>query len=254
MPTEVGRVAEIWRFPVKSMQGGRVATGTFTEQGLDGDRRWALRDVETGRLVSAKQNRLILEASAELDGERLTIALPDGRRLSPEDPDAEDTLSTWLGRKVVLEHAGPQTSEPYEFYVDPEDETSEAIEFYTSEGSFMDAAAMHILTTSSLAAMRADHPDNQWDVRRFRPTLVLDVGGDGHVEDAWVGSSLRIGAVDVTVVSQTIRCGMPGRGQPGLAVDGEVVRILKQDRRQLLGVYTTVDTPGAISEGDAVVA
>ncbi len=247
-------MVEIWRYPVKSMQGGRVATGHFTQQGLDGDRRWALRDVETGRLVSAKQNRLILEASAELDGEKLTITLPDGRRLSPDDPDVDEVLTAWLGRQVVLEHAGPETSEAYEFYVDPEDETSEAIEFYTSEGSFMDAAAMHIITTAALAAMRAAHPANQWDVRRFRPTLVVDAGGEGHVEDAWVGSSLRIGAVDVTVVSQTIRCGMPGRGQPGLAVDGEVVRILKQDRRQLLGVYSAIDTAGDISEGDAVLA
>lgn len=231
-----------------------MASGSFTEQGLDGDRRWALRDVETGRLVSAKQNRLILDAGAELDSERLTITLPDGRRLSPDDADVDEVLSAWLGRKVALEHASPETTEPYEFYVDPEDETSEAIEFYTSEGSFMDAAAVHILTTASLAAMRADHPANQWDVRRFRPTLVVDAGGEGHVEDAWVGSSLRIGAVGVTVVSQTIRCGMPGRGQPGLAVDGEVVRILKQDRRQLLGVYTTVDNAGEISEGDAVLA
>ncbi len=250
----VGRVGEIWRYPVKSMQGGRVASSRVTEQGLDGDRRWALRDLASGKLISAKQNRQILQASSELDGDRLTITLPDGRQLSPDDAGVHEALSGWLGRDVTLEHAGPETSAVYDFYVDPEDETSEAIEFDTPDGTFMDAAAIHILTTGSLRSMSAAHPANEWDIRRFRPGLLVEVDAETPVEDQWVGSNLRVGSVEMTVVMQTIRCGMPGRGQPGLVVDGEVVRILKQDRNALLGVYAAVDAPGEISEGDPVLA
>jgi uncharacterized protein YcbX len=251
----VGRVREIWRYPVKSMQGARIAAARVTEKGIDGDRRWALRDLANGKLISAKQNRQILEAGAELEGDRLTITLADGRRLSPDDAGVDEALSAWLGRAVALEHAGPESSAVYDFYVDPEDETSEAIEFDTPDGTFMDAAAIHILTTGSLRSMSAAHPANDWDIRRFRPGLLVEVDDlERPVEDEWVGSSLQIGSVELTVVMQTIRCGMPGRGQPGLAIDGEVVRVLKQDRNALLGVYAAVDIAGEISEGDPVLA
>jgi uncharacterized protein YcbX len=250
----LGRVAEIWRYPVKSMQGGRLAAARVTDKGLDGDRRWALRDVVSGRLISAKQNRHILDASAQLDGDRLTVTLPDGRQLSAGDAGVDGALSGWLGREVNLEHAGPESSGVYEFFVDPEDETSEAIEFNTPDGTFMDAATIHILTTGSLRSMTATHPGHEWDLRRFRPGLLVEVDGGAPVEDQWVGSTLRIGTAEVNVVMQTIRCGMPGRGQPGLEPDGEVVRILKQDRNALLGVYAAVEVAGEISEGDPVLA
>lgn len=248
----VGRVREIWRYPVKSMQGERLASGHFTPLGLDGDRRWALRDLATGKLISAKQNRQVLEAGAELDGGRLSIRLPDGTRLAEDQAGINEVFSQWLGRGVVLEHAGPSTSGVYEFYTDPEDENSEPIEFSTPDGTFLDAAALHILTTSSLHSISGSHPGSTWDQRRFRPTFLVEVDADGYVEDGWVGSSIGIGAVEATVVSQTIRCGIPGRAQPNLDADGEIVRILKQSRRSLLGVYAAVDVAGEVSEGDPV--
>ena len=59
--TVVGSVAGIWRFPVKSMKGERLERGKFTERGLIGDRAYALIDVETGKVVSAKSVRLFPE-------------------------------------------------------------------------------------------------------------------------------------------------------------------------------------------------
>lgn len=248
----IGRVQEIWRYPVKSMQGERLAEAAVSELGIDGDRRLALRDVASGKLVSAKQNRDILGAGATLVDGRATIRLPDSREIADDDSEIDAVLSQWLGRDVVLERAGPDTSGVYDFYADPEDETSEVIEFWTPDGTFLDAAALHLMTDASLRTAAGEYPESTWDLRRFRPSVLLEVDGEGYVEDEWVGSTLRVGAVDTTIIMQTIRCGIPGRAQPGLDADGQVVATLKRARRSLLGVYAAVDKPGIVAVGDAV--
>ena len=54
----VGSVADLWRFPVKSMRGERLEEAELTEGGLVGDRAYALIDSDTGKVVSAKSVRL----------------------------------------------------------------------------------------------------------------------------------------------------------------------------------------------------
>ena len=248
-------VAEIWRYPVKSMQGERLERGMVGELGLDGDRRWALRDTATGKLVTGKQNRDILMASARLDGDGVLVTLPDGTELLGGAPGVDDALSEWLGRAVTLQHAGGETSAVYDYYIDPEDETSEVVEFPTPDGTFLDASAIHILTTASVSAIAAFAPRSDWAVRRFRPTILADSGGEaGFVEDGWVGSEWRVGEVTVDVLMPTIRCGIPGRAQPGIDADMEIVRSLRRDRNALLGVYAAVTTPGEIRVGDEIAA
>ena len=247
------RVAEIWRYPVKSMQGERLAEGRFTELGLDGDRRWAVRDVATGTLVTGKQDTNILNASARSVGESVEISLPDGQILDVSGPGTNAALSAWLERDVVLEAAGPDSSGTYALYLDPADETSEVMEFLTPDGTFLDAGAVHLLTTASLRAVAEAAPGSAWDARRFRPTLLVEAdGAEGYVEDAWVGTSLRIGSTAMTVLMPTLRCGIPGRAQPGLDADIDVIRSLKRERRALLGVYAAVETEGVVAEGDAI--
>lgn len=226
-------MSEIWRYPVKSMQGERLERGTFTELGLEGDRRWALRDVRSGKLVSAKQDRNVLFGSARLVGEEVVLDLPGG---------GED-LSDWLGREVTLEPADGRGTGVYEMYLDPTDETSPLLEITTPAGTFLDAAPIHLLSRSSAGS---------WDPRRFRPNLLIDTAEPGFPEDGWVGNAVRIRQVVLTIVMPTLRCGIPGRAQPGLQPDLEVVRTLKAERQTLLGVYALVDRPGEISVGDAV--
>ena len=57
----VGRVAELWRYPVKSMLGEQRRRLSVTESGILGDRAWALRDPATGRIASAKKHPRLLE-------------------------------------------------------------------------------------------------------------------------------------------------------------------------------------------------
>jgi uncharacterized protein YcbX len=65
----VGSVAELWRYPVKSMRGGTVSQLLITDRGSVGDRAWALRDPVNGRIASAKRFPQLLEFRATYEVE-----------------------------------------------------------------------------------------------------------------------------------------------------------------------------------------
>ena len=86
----VGAVAELWRFPVKSMQGEQLQEVTVTERGGWGDRAYALIDTATGKVASAKSVKLFPDLlacraafveppRAHRDVPPVRIALPNGR-------------------------------------------------------------------------------------------------------------------------------------------------------------------------------
>ena len=109
---------------------------------------------------------------------------------------------------------------PAEYYADATDDASEAIEWTMPVDRFVDALPLLVLTTASLRFAAALHPDGDWNVRRFRPNLLVDVAGDGWIEDRWcAGASLRIGAVELRPQQPCIRCTMVTRPQPNLDAD-----------------------------------
>jgi uncharacterized protein YcbX len=114
----VGVVAELWRFPVKSMRGERLERAELTEHGLVGDRAYALIDAETGKVVSAKCVKLfpgllgcratLVEpprAGGELSPVR--IVLPDGTSVTSDSSDVTDVLSAYFQRDITLARAAP---------------------------------------------------------------------------------------------------------------------------------------------------
>jgi uncharacterized protein YcbX len=107
----VGRVAELWRYPVKSMLGERRYQLPITTRGALGDRAWALRETATGRIANAKRFAQLLAFHARYEVEptfaapgRIRISLPDGRTICPDDPDASRIISDFLGLSVRLEN------------------------------------------------------------------------------------------------------------------------------------------------------
>ena len=80
----VGTVASLARYPVKSLQGETVETVALREDGVDGDRRFAFRDLETGRIASAKQPRpwrALLDLAARHETDRVLVRTPSGDEL-----------------------------------------------------------------------------------------------------------------------------------------------------------------------------
>lgn len=248
-------VTELWRHPVKSLQGQRVDTAGVLAGGLEGDRTWGIRDLATGRILTARRAPILLEAAATIDaGGVPTVTLPDGTTLTGPGPGpaTDAALSAWLERPVSLVSSTDGPPARAEFFTDPTDDDSQPVEWTMPPDRFVDAMPILLLTTASLRAGAALHPDGQWETRRFRPNLVVDVAGDGFVEDAWCDRPVRIGAVELVPRQPCVRCTMVTRPQPGLDRDLDVYRTLAHHHGGTFGVWTEVTRPGTIAVGDPV--
>jgi len=256
---QLGRIAQCWSYPVKSMQGRSTDQLRIGTHGVAGDRAHALVDVATDRVLSAKSVPALLEAFAD-EGR---MVLPDGVEVRLDDEDRDAVLSGWLGRDVSVLSLGQSGGRSYEMTFDPPDDDAEYVEIPLPEHGFVDLAPLHVVATATLDACGKARPDLDWDVRRFRPNLLIDHDGGPFAEDAWLGSQLRIGENCVLAVDQpTVRCAMPLRAQPALGVLPELDRQrelfaamndLHQAFPNHLGVYVGVVRPGTVAVGDAVV-
>ena len=247
---EVGRLAAIARYPVKSMQGEALQTADVGEGGIVGDRAWALRDRTSGEVLSGKREPRLMLAAARTVGGSVEIEVPELGVHPAGDPHIDAVLSQWLGRDVRLEQATHDTEGLYQFQLDG-DESAEVLHLPVMDGSFFDLAPVHLLTSSSLRAAAELEPAVAWDVRRFRPTLLVDVDQEGFMEDGWTGT-VTVGGLGCVVLMPTIRCAMPMRPQPGLPAAPTLMPALKRGHNSLLGLYLSVARPGTVVIGDRV--
>lgn len=231
--SHAGTVAELYRYPVKSMGGERVASAAVDRDRLHGDRTYAVHDAD-GKLGSGKATRRfrridgLLDFHARYDGDVPVLTFPDGRDLRGDDPTMDTALAARLGLPCTLATEDAWTH--------------------------LDAAPVHVITTSALRWISAQLPEVAIAVARFRPNMVVDVPGapDEPVEDAWVGRGLRVGRVEFAVTERVERCVMTNAAQPGLAYDNRVLKTLAARHDMMLGVYAEVRTPGVVAVGDAV--
>jgi len=248
------RVLELWRHPVKSLQGERLEEAAIVPDGLAGDREWGIRDKATGNVLTGRREPLLLLASSRLlaDG-RPEMTLPDGRRLTGATAETDAVLSDWLGRNVALVPCNEPGRRVAEVFADATDDTSPAFEFTLADGHFVDTFPLLLLTTASLRQGAREHPAGVWDVRRFRPNVLIDVDGTGWVEDDWSGKRVRVGDVALDAQARCERCTMVTRPQPGLERDLDVYRTLARGHSATFGVWSSVQTPGVVRVGDDVV-
>jgi uncharacterized protein len=232
------RVSELWRYPVKSLQGERLDAAVLTSEGIEGDRRFAIFDIETGLGLTARRVPELLFGSARLVDGGVEITLPDGS--SARDDDA---LSRWLGRPVTLRAADEDGARRYENPADFEHEsTAEWTAFVGADAAFHDSPAVRVSLVSNATI-------GAWDRRRFRPNAVLD----GEEEDSLLGSSIAIGDAVLDVGVQIKRCVMTTRPQPGgLERDLDVLRTIARQRNARLAVGALVARAGTVRVGDTM--
>jgi uncharacterized protein YcbX len=232
------RVLELWRYPVKSLGGERLDEAHITAQGIEGDRGFALFDLDTGFGLTARRTPELLYASARVVGDSVEVVLPDGSVAADDD-----VLSQWLGRSVELRSATQQEQRTYENPDDFEHEdTSNWSPWNGARGAFHDLsrARVSLVSTGTIGA---------WDPRRFRANLLL--GGDG--EDAWVGGRLAAGDAVLDVQEQIDRCVMTTRPQPGgIERDLDVLRTIRRERGGFLAIGALVERGGTVRVGDDV--
>ena len=243
-------VAGLFRYPVKSLQGESLDSATLETDGLAGDRLWGLLDRNTGRILTGRRRPELLLASAARDGDTVTITLPGGDTVVVGEPGTDERVSDWLDGPISVVPSRGSERGRAECFADATDDSSEAIEFTMPQGRFVDAAHILVLTTASLRAGAALHPDGTWDPRRFRPNVLLDVSDDGFVEDEWVGKQVRIRDAVLTPLEGCIRCTMVTRPQPGLEADRDIFRTLARHHGARFGVWSKIDAPGGLRIGD----
>jgi MOSC domain-containing protein len=244
----VGRVAQLWRYPVKSMLGERLHSLRLTRNGFEADRSYALRDSATGRILSAKRESRLLQLRAKESDGRVWIKFPSGDDVSVDDPDAESKLGEWLGRSVEIARAPSGRGRS-------QIESEEGM-FWSRPGSFFDARSVHLITAATLAALSDLYPEGVFDARRFRPNLFLETPphSTGFVEETWERRGLAIGSEAVVdVVGPCSRCVMTTHGQEDLEVDRDILRTVRAQNEGNVGVYGIVIAEGLVSVGDDVV-
>lgn len=261
----LGSVGSLWRYPVKSMMGEELNASLVTERGLLGDRAHALVDRETGKVVSAKEPRKwaklfeFRSAYVEPPGGNglppVRVTLPDGTIATSEQSDLEQIVSGVLGREVVFARTAPDAPSLEEYW--PDIEGLALRETITEEemppGTFFDLAVVHVLTTATIDRLRELYPDGRFEVRRFRPNIVVATEERGFVENDWVGATLGVGDdVRLEVAGPCPRCVMTTLPQGDLSKDPGILRAAAKHNSANIGVYASVVRGGTVRRGDLI--
>jgi uncharacterized protein YcbX len=233
-----------------------------------------LREIVNGRIVSAKKWRQAFDFRAAYAAESAApiITFPDGRKIAADAPEASQLISAVFGHKLDLAHAAADQAQRASF--DPEMVFGDLplermlpvlLKYHPIDagpdnwgmptGTFFDVAPLHILATGTLAHLGTLNRDSSFDVRRFRPNILIDTGSDADhfIEDDWLAGTLRIGAAAIAVTVPVVRCVMTTHDQAGLPRDLAVLRTAADHHDALVGAYAEVAQPGRVRLGDPVV-
>jgi uncharacterized protein YcbX len=270
------------------MMGDRFSSLPVDERGVFGDRGWAVRDEVRGGIRGAKKigglmrlhARYIEEPQPGGSPPPIEVTSSDGRRVRSDDADVDERLSQLLDHPVTLCPLRPATD--LDHYrrgaPDTEDVDSELramfgrepdeplpsfegfpldllVEYESPPGTYFDAYPIHIVTDRSLETLASFAPGSEFDVRRFRPNVVVAV--DQHLkgefpEQTWLGRKLQVGDVELEVTLPCPRCVMVTRDFADLSKDRQVLRTIVRHADQNVGVYANVVRPGTLKAGTAV--
>jgi len=276
--TELGAVGSLWRYPVKSMMGEELNAAEVTDRGLRGDRVYALVDCADGKVATAKNPRkwphlfdfranFIEGAAAGSQAASIRVTLPDGTVITSEQDSCDQILSRALAREVTLESvasgdeqatsSATRAVSAEEYWPDMEglDFRDTVTDFALPAGTFFDCAVVHLITTATLEQLGELYPQGRFEVRRFRPNIVVQPasGERGFIENSWVGHTLAIGdEVRLSITGPCGRCVMTTLPQGDLPRDVDILRTAAKHNHVKVGVYAAVVRGGTIRRGDSV--
>jgi uncharacterized protein len=206
------RIAELWRYPVKSLRGEQLDRARIDVLGIPGDRGLRVADARGTVTARRKQAMVALPAAIDDEGEPLIA----GHRWG--SAEASQAIRSVAGDAARVVPA--------------------------AEGHDHDGAPLLVVTDGGLAQLGADR-------RRFRPNLVLE-GAEGAAELDWVGRRLHIGRVRLHVAEPCERCAVTTIDPDTTEVDPEVLRRTRDELGGIMGVYCSVVIPGEVAVGDDV--
>jgi uncharacterized protein YcbX len=274
---DTGTVVSLWRYPVKSMMGEELNSSLVTERGLIGDRTYAVVEKQTGKVASAKNPRkwaklfdfrsiFVDSPSDDVNNvPQIRITFPDGSNIfsdHKEGDDMDSRLSEVFNREVRLMKASDFEEPSYEEYW-PDIDGLARRETVTDEDmpskTFFDVAVIHILTTSTINRLRELYPEGRFEVRRFRPNIVVKSTSEeknkknDFIENSWVGKKMIIGEdIVLNITSPCTRCVMITLPQGDLPQDTGILSTVARYNQVYTGVYASVERGGTIYRGDTV--
>jgi uncharacterized protein YcbX len=238
MDTVAGVLEQVWRYPVKSLGGERVRVSAADEEGLAGDRVWAVQDAE-GKLGSGKNSRRftripgLLELAARYDDPAAppVVTEADGREHPVATGAADGLLALLAGRPVRVRR------------------DTGILHF--------DEVPLSLAGSATIEWLAGEVPGVAVDARRLRPNLVVRTS-EPFAEETWLNRTVTIGdgpdAVQAIFDRVFRRCVMVGMAQPGLADSPAVLRRigLREDRPVCLALGGHVSRAGTVRTGDPV--
>jgi uncharacterized protein YcbX len=237
MTSVIGRVSELWRYPVQSLQGESLPALDFAAAGVLGDRGYCVVD-DTGEGGTAARPqwkkligwraRYLAEPEAGADLPKVEIAFDDATQMISDDARLGDAISERLGRRARLAQTlAPDVKRPYV------------------------ASPCHLLTSATLKALSAAYPSGRFVSQRFRPNVVLDCGDEvGFIETGWMEQSLSVGPVAMKVVEHCLRCALTTRPQADLPKDPGILHTAQQHNENRVGIYIEIARAGRVAIGD----
>jgi uncharacterized protein YcbX len=281
MAAQLGTIASLWRYPVKSMRGEELPAAELTEYGLLGDRTYALIDGSDGKAATAKNPgkwptlfgfsaTFVDQPKSGVALPSVRITLPNGSTVSSIARECHEILSKALNREVTLGTAergrvsgvhaslpAAWTGKAEEYWPDMEglDYRDTVTDFTLPAGTFFDGATIHLLTTATLNRLHDFYPQGRFEVPRFRPNIVVEVPAakSGFVEQAWIDHMVTIGEdVRLKITGPCGRCVMTTLAQGNLPKDSGILRTAVRQNQGHVGVYATVLQGGPIKRGDRV--
>ncbi len=230
----VGTVRALYRYPVKSTAGQALHTAAVTTGGLRHDRRWAAY-TDDGGIASGKRTRRFRPviglmgwvSGVDDDDDVPVLVSPDGVRFRVDDPAASEALTSAFGQRLTLREE--------------------------STIAHHDESPLHLLTTSSLAAVEG-LVGGAVDHRRFRANIIIDTGPEpAFLEDDWSGAELAVGEDVVLRLGPGMpRCVMVDQPQAGVAAEPRTLKSLGAHNDLELGLQARAGSLGTVRVGDVV--
>lgn len=231
----IGFVEELWRYPVKSMRGERLATAAFDSAGMVGDRRYAVVSTAApmGKpLVTSRERTRMLLYQPLLEPEPV-VRTPEGECL----PLPSEQLITTLQREL----AAPEATLELE---------------HSPDKPITDVRALSFISRATLNFLKAELGQS-FETQRLRNNLILRLEDNRpFAEEELDGMALRFGGgEDATVLrihERIPRCRIVTLNPETAESDPTLLRYLAKNRQGRIAMYATVAKPGAMRENDAV--
>ena len=207
------KVAQIWRYPIKSMGGERLNHARIGSLGIEGDRVVHVED-EDGRVITSRTHHRLLGHHATLNASGEPVV--DGLLWSNPKvlTDVEEIVG--LGAKLVRDDSSDR----------------------------FDVLPLLVATDGAIASFGRDG-------RRLRPNLVIGEV-EGLAERSWPGQCLHIGDVVIGIQDLRGRCIMTTFDPDSLKQDRQVLTDIVRRFEGTLALNCYVIRGGEIRVGDHV--